>query len=410
MRAGGRILFKGTKVEMKANRVGRLILGLVVAAGVLWGSKSYGQNTPASQAGEKPLLAEQAFKNVQVLRGIPVKEFMETMGFFAASLSLNCTDCHGGDSASSWANYANETPLKQMARKMVVMVNAINSTNFGGTRSVTCYTCHRGNQKPKVVPSLQAQYAEPEEEDPDQVEPIPGGKVTVQPSQLLDRYLQALGGSAALSKLTSFVGKGTYEGFDSDFAKVPVDVYAKAPNMRTTVVHMSAGDATTVFDGKQGWSAAPPELVPVTLLPLLGADLEGARLDGELAFPVNIKNILTDWRGGYAPVTLDGKPADVIDGKMPGGTRIKLFFDKATGLLVRQARFTDTMVGTVTTHVTYSDYRTLPGVGVKVPFKWQVTWVDGQSTIELTSVQPNVAIDAAKFAKPSPPGAQTAAK
>jgi len=44
---------------------------------------------------EKPLLAEQAFKNVQVLRGMSVKEFMETMGFFAASLNANCTTCHG---------------------------------------------------------------------------------------------------------------------------------------------------------------------------------------------------------------------------------------------------------------------------------------------------------------------------
>src|SRR5437016_6437307 len=68
---------------------------------------------------QKPQLSEDAFKNVQVLRGIPVKEFMETMGFFAASLSLNCTDCHGDASASSWANYATDTPLKNTARRMV---------------------------------------------------------------------------------------------------------------------------------------------------------------------------------------------------------------------------------------------------------------------------------------------------
>jgi photosynthetic reaction center cytochrome c subunit len=374
---------------------------------LLTANLAYAQNGQANQAptGDKPLLAEQAFKNVQVLRGIPVKEFMETMGFFAASLSLNCTDCHGGESASSWANYAidDNLPLKQMARKMVLMVNAINGANFGGKRSVTCYTCHRGNQIPKVVPSLQAQYAEPEEEDPDQVEPVPGGRVTVQPEQLLDKYIRALGGAAALNKLTSFTGKGTYEGFDSDFAKVPVDVYAKAPNMRTTVVHMSSGEATTVYDGNQAWAAAPAALVPVTLLPLQGADLEGAKLDAELSFPVNIKTVLTDWRGGYAPITINGKSTDVIDGKMPGGARIKLYFDKLTGLLVRQARFTDTMVGTVTTHVIYSDYRLLPGTGVKVPFKWQVTWVDGQSTVQLTSVQPNAKIDAARFMKPAAP-------
>jgi len=392
------------------NFVRRVVVGIGVTAFLLVASLGHAQTGPANQPGGQPLLAEQAFKNVQVLRGIPVKEFMETMGFFAASLSLNCTDCHGGESASSWANYANDNglPLKQMARKMVLMVNAINGANFAGKKSVTCYTCHRGNQVPKVVPSLQAQYAEPEDEDPDQVEPIPGAKVTVQPQQMLDKYIQALGGTAALNKLTSFTAKGTYEGFDSDFAKVGVDVYAKAPNMRTSVVHMSSGDATTVYNGTEAWAAAPSALVPVTLLPLLGADLEGAKLDAELSFPVNIKNMLTDWRGGYAPVTINGKAADVIDGKMPGGARIKLYFDKTTGLLVRQARFTDTKVGTVTTHVIYSDYR--PVAGVKIPFNYQVTWVDGQSTVQLTSVQPNVNIDAAKFAKPAAPPQEQAQK
>src|ERR1041385_4408527 len=93
---------------------------------------------------QKPQLSEEAFKNVQVLRGIPVKEFMETMGFFSASLSLNCTDCHGDASASDWSQYATDTPLKATARRMVLMVNALNKANFGGARSVTCYTCHRG--------------------------------------------------------------------------------------------------------------------------------------------------------------------------------------------------------------------------------------------------------------------------
>jgi len=87
-----------------------------------------------------------------------------------------------------------------------------------------------------------------------------------------------------------------------------------------------------------------------------------------------------------------------------------LYFDRLTGLLVRQARFTDTKVGQVTTHVIYSDYRLVPGAGVKVPFKWQVTWVDGQSTIQLTSFQPNAKIDSARFAKPAAPPQEQAQK
>ena len=78
---------------------------------------------------------------------------------------------------------------------------------------------------------------------------------------------------------------------------------------------------------------------------------------------------------------------------------MKLFFDKESGLLVRQARFIDTTVGFIPLHVDYSDYRAVSGV--KMPFHWTVTWVDGQSTTELTEVQPNVAIAAAKFVKPA---------
>jgi photosynthetic reaction center cytochrome c subunit len=387
---------------------GRVPCVLILAVACLLGpTLAHSQTRPVNQAGEKPLLSEQAFKNIQVLRGIPAKEFMETMGFFAASLSLNCSDCHGEASGSDWANYAIDTPLKQTARRMVVMVNVINKANFGNTRSVTCYTCHRGNQRPQVIPSLAQQYAEPPEQDPDSVEPVPGMRTTMTPEQILDRYLQALGGTAALNKLTSFTGKGTYEGFDSDFAQVPVDVYAKAPSMRTTVAHMRGGDSTATYDGRDGWAAGPTTLVPIPVMQLAGGNLLGARLDAQLSFPGQIKQLLTDWRGGFPSITIDGHAVDIIDGKTPEGIRVKLYFDKQTGLLVRQARFTDTAVGTIATHVVYSDYR--PVAGVKIPFEWQVTWVDGQSTIKLTSVQPNVSIDAARFAKPSPPASPRAA-
>jgi photosynthetic reaction center cytochrome c subunit len=88
---------------------------------------------------------------------------------------------------------------------------------------------------------------------------------------------------------------------------------------------------------------------------------------------------------------------------MADGTRVKLYFDRQTGLLVRETRYSPTAIGPVATHTVYSDYRLVPSLDVKVPYQWQVTWVDGQYTINLTSFQPNARIDAAKFGKPSPP-------
>lgn len=276
------------------------------------------QTGPVAQP---PLLSEQAFKNIQVLRGIPVKEFMETMGFFAASLSLNCTDCHGEASGSSWARYADDPPLKQTSRRMILMVKALNQANFGGAPNVTCFTCHRGSQKPKAVPSLALQYSAPPDEDPDEIAPHPAVRSTMTAEQILDRYIQAIGGAAAAARLTSFTAKGTYEGFDSDFEAVPVDVYAKAPDMRATVVRMRAGEIIGTYNGREAWAAGPADLTPVGLISLVGDSLRGARLDAQLAFPGQVKQILTNWRTGFPPLTIDDRAVDVIEGRTPAAGR-----------------------------------------------------------------------------------------
>src|SRR5258708_1197997 len=119
---------------------------------------------------QKPQMAEDVFKNIQVLKGISVDEFMATMGFFSASLGLNCTDCHISESSGDWARYADDTALKRMARRMVLMVNTLNKANFGGQRTVTCYSCHRGTTHPKAIPNLAVQYGVPPPDDPNEIE------------------------------------------------------------------------------------------------------------------------------------------------------------------------------------------------------------------------------------------------
>ena len=381
----------------------RLCLAGLLTVCLLATTVARGQTGAAAPAAQKPLLSEQAFTNVQVLRGIPVKEFMETMGFFAAALALNCSDCHSQASASNWANYADDTPIKQQTRRMIVMVNAINKANFSGAPAVTCYTCHRGSQRPKVIPSLAQQYGVPPDEDPDEIVPLAALRVTITAEQILDRYIQAVGGAAAAARLTSYTAKGTYEGFDSDFEQVPVDVYARAPGMRATVIHMRAGESSTTYDGREAWAAGPQDLTPLTLMSLVDASLDGARLDAQLAFPGQIKQILTDWRTGFPPLSIDDRPVDVIEGRTPRGAGIKLYFDKATGFLVRSVRYSRTAVGTVPITVVYSNYVDVPGLGVKVPYTWQVTWTNGRGTYNITSLQPNVAIEAARFGRPTPP-------
>src|SRR5439155_11184463 len=88
----------------------------------------------------------------------------------------------------------------------------------------------------------------------------------------------------------------------------------------------------------------------------------------------------------------------VVEGTSTGQAQVKLYFNKESGLLMRMVRYTNTLVGTIVTQVDYSDYRTVSGV--KMPFKWITTWVDGQSTTQLSDVQANAPIDAVRFAKP----------
>ncbi len=349
-------------------------------------------------AGEKPPLSDQVFKNVQVMKGIPVNQFMDTMGFFSAALGLNCTGCHVAESLQDLDKFAEDIPRKRMARTMIRMVDAMNRTNFGGRRALTCYTCHRGSSVPEVIPSLMEQY-NVAPEDANRIEIVPDGPREPTAAQLLDKFVEALGGRQRLAALTSFLAKGTIEGYDTYHVKVPMEIYAKAPNQRTMIAHTQNGDSTTVFDGRSGWIASADRPLPLLAL-LPGAELDAARLDAALCFPGGIREALNDWRAGFPPTAIDDQEVNIIQGTGAGGARFKLYFNAKTGLLARQVRYADTPVGMVPTQVDYSDYREV--AGIKMPFHMVITWTDGQSNIELADFQPNVAIDPARFAKPAP--------
>jgi hypothetical protein len=384
---------KGEKHMSFVSKRGFLSIIAIIAV-CLWGVTSARAQADAAQ---KPLMSDEAFKDVQVLRGIPAGEFIETMGFFAVSLTANCTTCHGDASAGSWEHYADNTPLKTAARRMVVMMNSINQANFGGKREVTCYTCHRGDRIPRITPTIADVYNSTFNPiEPDAL--LPPATTEPSPDQILDKYIQALGGTQQLAKLTSLVVKGTSQAYAE--SPYPFELYAKAPNQITTITHTEAGDRTTAFDGRNGWVAMPSDDKPIPLLPLLQGDLVGARLDATICFPTAIKQALTQWRVS-TPIQINDKDVEVVQGTVDGRTPVNLYFDSKSGLLVRQVRYTDTKVGLSATQVDYDDYRDV--AGVKVPYKWTTSWLDGQTFYTATQIQANVPIDAAKFAKPTPP-------
>lgn len=345
-----------------------------------------------SAQGQNAQLSENVFKNVQVLRGIPVDEFMDTMGMFAASLGYDCASCHDQEISSNRAAFAVTTPSIQRARQMIVMMNALNRANFGGEQRVTCFTCHRGSYRPEVVPNLALQYGELTD-DPNAMIILPDRGSSADP--IFAKYIQALGGAGKLANLTSFVAKGTYTGFTTSGAGVPVEIFAKAPDERTQIIHMPEGDSIKLYDGHNCWVAE--KWRPLPLMLLTGGNLAGARLDALMSFPAQIQKAFSQWQ--VTSTTIDDRKIQVVQGMNAGQLPVNLYFDDS-GLLVRLVRWNKVAVGTLPIQIDYSDYRDV--AGVKIPFHTVVTWTDGQDTFELSNVQVNVPIDAGKFATPAP--------
>jgi hypothetical protein len=343
--------------------------------------------------GSPPLVSESHFKNIQVLKGVPIDTFFDVMGMFAASMGDDCTFCHSKDAVFRHAAFADSTPMIQRARQMIVMMQTLNKTYFGGASKVTCFTCHRGNYTPANSPRFSLQYGTPED-DPNVIDFVPDTRGSA--PEILDRYLQALGGPAALASLSSFTATGSYAGFDTGQSEVPVEIFAKAPNQRSWTIHFFNGDSFRVFDGRNGWWAGPDGPAPIETL--TSGNLDRYRLEALVAFPGGIKAAFSQWKVGRTAI--GDRDVRIVQGTNPGLLPVNLYFDNASGLLVRIVRWNETPVGPVPTQIEYADYRTV--AGVKMPFTWTVSQTYMQMTIKLTEIRPNAPVDAARFAKPAP--------
>jgi photosynthetic reaction center cytochrome c subunit len=391
--------------------------GVLAATGIAvagWISAASGAVQNASQ--EKPLLAEDVFKNIQVLKGIPVDDFLETMGIMAAALQFDCSDCHVG-AGTDKVDWAADTPRKRMARRMVTMVATINRTDFGGRQMVTCWTCHRNRDKPLVTPVMATIYGTPPFDLDDIIVQAPGAPSA---ESILDRYVQAAGGAQRLAGLVSFVGKGTSVGFGGFGGGGDVEIVAKAPDKRATIIlfkeDTGRGDQIRTYDGRIGWVRTPLNVLGE--FQLAGGDLDGARFDAQLSFPVQIKQILTNLKTG-PPTSITDLPApssqaslqqdvtlgqthvvDVVQGTGPRGLLVTLYFDKQSGLLLRELRYGNSPIGRVPTQIDFADYRDVSGI--TLPFRITYAWLDGRDSIVLNDIKTNVPVDEAKFGKPAP--------
>jgi hypothetical protein len=353
--------------------------------------------------------AEQAYKNIQVLKGTPADQLNLTMHNISGELGVECLFCHVGHGNDLFP--LDDKPTKATARKMMQMVNDINKNNFGGRQVVTCFTCHQGRPQPVSMITLPLpQFMETF--DP----PVPPSEPTV--DQILSKYIQALGGEAALRKITSRVITGTREVPTGPGGTTPVpalvEEYRQAPNLTLNINHAPTFTVSDGFDGKGAWTQDMTGLVTD-----VASAIDQARVKRDADFYQGL-----DLKQEYPRMALrgvervNGRDAYVVYGYPEGDSLDRLYFDVQTGFLLRKLSTLTTLFGSLPFQVDYDDYRDT-GSGVKYPFWIRMnpatsrSETQTQSTILVQKVQDNAPIAGGKFVRPPstppPPAAPAAA-
>jgi photosynthetic reaction center cytochrome c subunit len=330
-----------------------------------------------------PKTASQQFKNIQVLKDVPADQLVPAMQFITASLGVDCEYCH-----VEHAFDKDDKKPKVMARKMMEMMITINNENFESHRMVTCYTCHQGGANPVSIPVI----AGHEKKSDTEASTISAtGNPT--PDSLLDQYLAAVGGADALKKINTRVARGTVIAFADQ--RMPVDIYAKAPDMRVSVMHTKEGESVTAYNGKVGWLSVPGRVHMMN-----AQESFGARMDADLAFAADVKSLYTKWET-LSGEKIDGHDTWLVIGRKEGEPPLKLYLDQKSNMLLRLVRYTDSPLGYNPTQIDYADYRVADGV--KTPYRWTIARPGNRFTVQIEQLQQDIPVDDAKFVPPPPP-------
>jgi hypothetical protein len=350
--------------------------------------------------GEKTI--DQVQKNIKVLTGIPQAQLIPMMNFFAASLGVRCNYCHVNN-AGQWDYPSDEKPEKTRAREMIAMVFVINKSTFKGNTDVSCFSCHRGRTSPVGVPTLPLPQPTPRGAQGGPGGPAapgapagPGAPAAAGPTadDILNKYMAALGGQAAIDKLKTRVMKGTYTAANGLTANIEID--QAAPDKFHVIFTTPQGTMERGFNGSAGW-----EKNPRGVMDMAGEQLAQMKASVGMFSDVKLKEQFA--RMNVRKDKLDGRDVYVILATTADRKRERLYFDAETGLLLRRTNATQTPIGVIPQETNYEDYRDVDGV--KIPFTIRTLTVDQGSTAtrKYTEIKINAPVDESTFNKPPAP-------
>ncbi len=349
------------------------LLLLILTAGLIIVTSSRAQQQLPTQT------AEQRFKNIQIFKGLPAAQLDPTMAFIASSLGVKCSYCHLNQFDKD------DKPTKLVARRMIKMVFDLNKGSFNGERAISCFTCHRGNPTPVSVPAIGANPWAPSSASKPETA-LPSVK------EILARYVQALGGAAALAKINSRVAKGSRIGADGIL--VPEEIYQKAPDKILTITSYPGVVFSNGFNGTAAWGHSSKDGV----MPLPDQVLNQLKNDSLFNKELKLEEM-------YAKLTLierstvNDSEAYVVQATPANGAPEKLFFDVRSGLLVRRYVESDTVLGKFPLQTDYDDFHEVDGV--KQPFLIRWSFPGRSWGRKITEIKQNIPIDDARFNPPA---------
>jgi outer membrane lipoprotein-sorting protein len=212
--------------------------------------------------------------------------------------------------------------------------------------------------------------------------------------QILDKYVQALGGKSAIEKVTSTASKGTFE-IPAFGASGTAEIWEKAPNKTALTLDIPGfGVVQEGFNGTVAWAQDPQS----GLREKSGAELEATKIDADFYKPLRLKQL-------YPKISVKGKDkvgdkdAYVLEATPAQGSMETWYFDATTGLLGRLDIERESPQGKISVQVFQEDYKDVDGI--KVPHTVRQVSSAFTINIKLDQVKHNVAVDDAKFNKPA---------
>jgi photosynthetic reaction center cytochrome c subunit len=333
--------------------------------------------------------AETVFKNIQALKGMRAGDLQGAMSFIASSLNVDCDYCHQQDFSKD------EKKQKLRAREMIRMVRQINEESFHGENIVNCFTCHQGHAQPIGLapigpPPSRASKAEASVAEKSAGPPLPS--VT----EVLDHYLQALGGQAALAGLKSQIIKTTR--LNNGNSESITMIYQNGPGKVLLARESPSYSLWVGFDGKRAWAQDSLKsywgLLNTPQRNAILRDTEmyqGSRIKGEYS---NVRVKCTEKIGD--------QDTYVVSGTSPEGTSEDFNFEVQSGLLLRRHIEEQTIFGGFQIRADFEDYREIGGVKIPFVVRWSSpggAW-GTRTSFKILEVQQNQSISDEKFEGP----------